>query len=121
MVLNMAPYTRPVAGPLGMSGPNTPKSAGRNIGGEAFLGQTRQPSSLSEESTDIEESNEKILFHLAGVIVHKGEASHGHYYCIVKEPKSGSWYKLDDEKVTLFSEDKIPEECFGGCSDIKNR
>jgi ubiquitin C-terminal hydrolase len=31
--------------------------------------------------------------------VHKGEASHGHYYSFMNKPGVG-WFRIDDEKVT---------------------
>lgn len=55
-----------------------------------------------------------LTYGLVGVIVHKGEASHGHYWSLIRHRSSGKWYKLDDETVTLFEQDKIPDECFGG-------
>jgi ubiquitin C-terminal hydrolase len=38
------------------------------------------------------------MYDLKGIIVHKGEASHGHYYSMVMQ-ESGEWFLLDDEKV----------------------
>ena len=31
--------------------------------------------------------------------MHKGEASHGHYYSFMNKPGVG-WFRIDDEKVT---------------------
>ncbi len=32
----------------------------------------------------MEDDNKPLLYHLVGVIIHKGEASHGHYYTVLK-------------------------------------
>ena len=48
---------------------------------------------------------EPLLYHLRGVIVHKGEASHGHYYAFMHKPGMG-WFRVDDEKVVSFDLDK---------------
>lgn len=47
--------------------------------------------------------------------MHKGEASHGHYYCFMYKPGIG-WFRIDDEKVQPFDlekgvVDKHPPPC----------
>lgn len=78
--------------------------------------------------------------------MHKGEASHGHYYCFMHKPGTG-WFRIDDDKVQPFDLEKgvvdkhpppgpraasskgvggcqglsaLAEECFGGV-DSKNK
>ena len=56
----------------------------------------------------------QVLYHLVGVIVHKGEASHGHYYSLLKHTPRNTWYRVDDDNVSVFDPEDIPAECFGG-------
>jgi len=49
-----------------------------------------------------EQHGPPLGYELSGVIVHKGEASHGHYYSFIKH-RSGQWFQLDDEKVSSSS------------------
>ena len=44
-------------------------------------------------------TEEPLRYHLRGIIVHKGEASHGHYYSFMNKPGVG-WFRIDDERVT---------------------
>ncbi|EKX54537.1 hypothetical protein GUITHDRAFT_63537, partial [Guillardia theta CCMP2712] len=83
-VIDLAPITRPVS-------------------------ETRSLDAPAPSST----SDDPLLYGLVGIIVHKGEATHGHYYSLVKHA-TGVWYKVDDEKVGIFEESQIAEECFGG-------
>ena len=67
-----------------------------------------------DTSMDDSDAGQQLLYHLVGVIVHKGEASHGHYYSLMKYQANGTWYKVDDDTVAEFDPANIPAECFGG-------
>ena len=45
--------------------------------------------------------NDAMIYNLRGVIVHKGEASHGHYYCFMHKRDKG-WFRVDDETISPF-------------------
>ncbi len=49
-----------------------------------------------------------LLYHLAGVIVHSGQANGGHYYSFIRERSAcgvlqepAKWMKFDDNDVRL--------------------
>ena len=70
----------------------------------------------STPSSQSPETNSSNMFALSGVIVHKGSASSGHYYSLVRRQRSdGSeeWIKLDDAQVTLFDATLLDSVCFG--------
>jgi ubiquitin carboxyl-terminal hydrolase 34 len=63
-------------------------------------------------------------FELVGVLIHKGQAEHGHYISYIRgrdrvDSNEASWYQFDDSDVTVFDSKEIPETCFGGYSDGK--
>ncbi|KAJ5072824.1 ubiquitin carboxyl-terminal hydrolase 14 [Anaeramoeba ignava] len=67
-----------------------------------------------------EAQNKEYGYHLCGIIVHFGSTVSGQYYSLIKEREalnsenSLRWLKFEDTLVTLFDENKIGEECFGG-------
>lgn len=64
-----------------------------------------------------QESGEKFVYELGGVIVHKGEADDGHYYSLVRDRKdseSARWWKMNDESVEPFDMESLEEVAFGG-------
>lgn len=87
MVLDMGPYTSgPVAsGEIDVKAP---------MGGPVAMEWEERP----------------LVYHLVGVIVHKGEATHGHYYGLMKHSGSNKWYKVDDDNVTEYDVDQLPGE-----------
>eukprot|EP00051_Salpingoeca_urceolata_P010816 m.132959 g.132959 ORF g.132959 m.132959 type:complete len:2404 (+) comp16869_c0_seq3:193-7404(+) len=60
----------------------------------------------------------KCMYRLAGVLVHSGQASGGHYYSFVRKPggTAGEWLKFDDTDVTEINLDEgaMSREWFGG-------
>lgn len=47
------------------------------------------------------ESEERLEYTLTGIILHRGtSASAGHYVAIVKDERTGDWWKYDDDSVT---------------------
>jgi hypothetical protein len=92
LCLDLAPYTRPAAD-QGADGAPPGGSPDGSKGGVRDLVQGE------------EEKPEPLLYNLRGVIVHKGEASHGHYYCFMHKPDMG-WFRVDDETVTPFDLEK---------------
>ncbi|XP_050535048.1 ubiquitin carboxyl-terminal hydrolase 47-like [Daktulosphaira vitifoliae] len=55
------------------------------------------------------------IFELYGVIIHKGEATFGHYFSYIKDFKSGQWFECNDDIITLIPPHKI-ESTFSGKS-----
>ncbi|XP_050540342.1 ubiquitin carboxyl-terminal hydrolase 47-like [Daktulosphaira vitifoliae] len=55
------------------------------------------------------------IFELYGVIIHKGEATFGHYYSYIKDFKSGQWFECNDDIITTIPPHKI-ERAFSGKS-----
>lgn len=69
--------------------------------------------------TIIKEENEvdptDYEYELQGILVHAGVAQGGHYYSFVRSFENPDlWYKFDDEDVTPFTSDQIPDQCYGG-------
>ncbi|GBG30736.1 Ubiquitin carboxyl-terminal hydrolase 24 [Hondaea fermentalgiana] len=100
-------------------------SAGR---ASPALAQSSEPVKLAEsdgkeeppEGTDADEDaaikpKPNTVYELSGVVVHQGSgANFGHYYSFIKDRRSGSWFRFDDERVTPFDVRNLEEECFGG-------
>ena len=68
---------------------------------------------------------EEDIFDLVGVLVHKGQAEHGHYISYIRtrpssEPRGPTWLLFDDSEVTEFDPNDIPETCYGVISEIEN-
>ena len=120
LVLDMAPYTYcpPAAG------------AGDAMQDDGSAASTDGRGGGNLHSAD-SGAAEPLVYHLVGVVVHRGAASHGHYYSLIRHlpPTSGvasaggalpstaasggtppafaapvgQWYKLDDDKVLPLS------------------
>jgi ubiquitin carboxyl-terminal hydrolase 34 len=78
-----------------------------------------------EHLSDPEAPLEEDQFELVGVLVHKGQAEHGHYISYIRtrptsESEEPRWLLFDDADVTEFDPQEIPEACFGGSSDGKD-
>lgn len=49
-------------------------------------------------------------YELRGIVVHSGKTmDSGHYYSIIRDLDSGSWFKFDDREVTLFPDEYLDE------------
>ena len=55
-------------------------------------------------------------YDLTGIVIHNGEADFGHYYDLIKG-SDNNWYKFNDENITEFKEENIPNEAFGNKDD----
>ena len=57
-------------------------------------------------------------YDLTGIVIHNGVSEFGHYYDLIKGPDD-KWYKFNDENITYFKEEDIPNEAFGNkdCDD----
>jgi len=53
-------------------------------------------------------------YKLVGVLVHRGTTDSGHYYSFIKDRKGDNWFQFNDDCVTPFNPQDIPDECFGG-------
>lgn len=65
---------------------------------------------------------EEDMFDLVGVIVHKGQAEHGHYVSYIRarptaDDESPTWLLFDDADVTVFDPKDFGEACFGGAAN----
>lgn len=57
--------------------------------------------SQTSEAKPTTEDPEQLEYTLTGIILHRGtSASAGHYVAIVKDERTGDWWKYDDESVT---------------------
>lgn len=66
-----------------------------------------------QEENDVDPADYE--YELQGILVHAGVAQGGHYYSFVRSYENPDlWFKFDDEDVTPFTADQIPEQCFGG-------
>ena len=71
------------------------------------------PFQLNMKDYMIENHKEKCTeYDLTGIVVHNGVSDFGHYYDLIKGPDN-KWYKFNDENVTEFNEEYIPNEAFG--------
>jgi hypothetical protein len=59
-------------------------------------------------------SHEYYDYVLTGILVHTGTTDSGHYYSFIKDRKNDTWSKFNDETVSPFNVENIPETCFGG-------
>jgi ubiquitin C-terminal hydrolase len=74
------------------------------------------------ENSDGPPAKSKGLYHLKGIVAHLGTTDTGHYYSFIRADdgavnengEGGTWLEFNDKNVRPFSEDRIPEECFGG-------
>ncbi|KIW02063.1 uncharacterized protein PV09_06560 [Verruconis gallopava] len=74
-----------------------------------------------EQLANPDKSMAEDLFELVGIIVHKGQAEHGHYVSYIRarptpEGQAPTWLLFDDADVTLFDVNDLPEACYGGPS-----
>ncbi len=57
-------------------------------------------------------------YELVGITVHSGMADIGHYYSFIRSQRDdgslGSWHSFNDDYVSSFSTNTIPDKCFGG-------
>ena len=60
----------------------------------------------------------KNLYYLKTVIIHDGSTEGGHYYNIIKDNKSSSWYKINDEYIESFDINNLEKESFGGYNEF---
>ena len=75
------------------------------------------PFQLNMKDYMIESHVEKSTeYDLTGIVVHNGESDFGHYYDLIKGPDN-KWYKFNDEMVSVFKEEDIPNEAFGNKDD----
>jgi ubiquitin carboxyl-terminal hydrolase 48 len=55
-----------------------------------------------------EDCKENTVYTLCAVLVHRGSSAHsGHYIAHIKDRKTGSWFKFNDEKVEQTEENVL--------------
>jgi len=72
--------------------------------------------------TNPDEPMEEDVFDLVGVIVHKGQAEHGHYVSYIRarptgEEEAPTWLLFDDADVSVLDAKELGEACFGGSAN----
>jgi ubiquitin C-terminal hydrolase len=97
-------------------------------------GATTNAAAAVPREKEVERGDPKYDYQLCGVVIHAGVAGGGHYWSLGRttenvvenkdkvegddasstKPAAAEWYKFDDDRVTPFSEDQLPNECFGG-------
>ena len=55
-------------------------------------------------------------YNLHAILVHEGDSESGHYYAFIFDRKEFKWYRFNDFRVTVETEDKVFEEAFGNNS-----
>ena len=95
------------------------EGAGAQEPAEEASSNNSSSSSSDEESDDEFDAQEQHCWYdLVGTVVHRGQAGGGHYYSFAKDEEHERWYKLNDDKVSVFDpsskSDGIEAECFGG-------
>ncbi|KAJ5078511.1 ubiquitin carboxyl-terminal hydrolase [Anaeramoeba ignava] len=68
---------------------------------------------IPKEVEQISSENDGEEYELVGIIVHNGSTESGHYYSLIKEPKTSKWIRFDDIRVLEFDMSDLAEECFG--------
>jgi ubiquitin carboxyl-terminal hydrolase 34 len=71
------------------------------------------------------EQQQPDMFELVGVLVHKGQAEHGHYISYIRERPSFEgappvWLLFDDSEVTHFDPNELGDACYGGFHQPKD-
>ena len=51
-----------------------------------------------------------------GIIIHRGTGNDGHYYALIYDRNAGVWYRFDDYKVSVETEEQVMIEGFGDVS-----
>jgi ubiquitin carboxyl-terminal hydrolase 34 len=78
-----------------------------------------KPYTSEYDKKDSARSTEPDMFELVGVLVHKGQAEHGHYISYIRtRPASNTqpsmWLLFDDNEVTIFDPNELADACYGG-------
>ncbi|XP_055987291.1 ubiquitin carboxyl-terminal hydrolase 48-like isoform X1 [Sorex fumeus] len=56
----------------------------------------------------IEQKGRSYMYELSAVLIHRGSSAYsGHYIAHVKDPKSGEWYKFNDENIEKLEGSKL--------------
>ena len=123
MVLDMQPYTKEfieAEAERREAALNAESASSDGKGGSAEKLPANPTRLTRGTSADMDELAGKYAYRLRGVVIHSGIAQGGHYYSLGRVPDNedeggdGKWYKFDDDKVTPFPVEKLPDECFGG-------
>lgn len=56
----------------------------------------------------------KLPYRLHAVLVHEGQASGGHYWAYIQDPKQEKWCKFNDITVSEVTWDEVAQESLGG-------
>lgn len=90
-----------------------------DAGGSAEVEQRSQLSRPAAAVQDEFDRDSQAVYDLVGVIVHKGTARSGHYYCYIRhyDAQQGAythWIEYDDENVRIVDSTVAVEANFGG-------
>lgn len=56
-------------------------------------------------------------YFLHGIMVHEGPAEHGHYYSFIFDRKRDVWWRFNDHRTTVETEETVMQESLGGQRD----
>jgi ubiquitin carboxyl-terminal hydrolase 25/28 len=59
-------------------------------------------------------SEKERPYYLHGIMIHDGLAENGHYYTYLYDRNQKIWWKLDDHRISMESEDVVMKEALGG-------
>ena len=59
-------------------------------------------------------SKKERPYKLHAIMVHDGLADSGHYYTFIYDRVLKSWWKLNDQKATMETEETVMKEAMGG-------
>ena len=113
MTINMHPYTKHgLQQPADKSEEKKSDEAAPVDGTAADTAAAAAPAS-DDSSPPVSDFD----YRLSGILVHSGVADAGHYYSYVRSGSGAdddSWIELNDEIVTPFDPNNIPQAAFGG-------
>ena len=93
-------------------------TGGENGGGgdSGSVGSGSNEAGGSSDGPTVSRSG-SLLYDLYAVLLHTGSLEKGHYFALIKDVADGSWYRFDDEKVTLLGDEELDRElrkAYGG-------
>ena len=90
-----------------------------NIKPYLYSNFTAEATAASEQGDD----EEQHLYDLAGIVIHQGSASRGHYYAYIKDRSTAGrreqWYEFNDKNVQRREYGHIAREAFGGSAHVR--
>ena len=70
-------------------------------------------------SSSTQSGDNDSIYNLYAIVIHAGNATNGHYYSYIKSFEDNNWYKFEDDKVYLASNEELFNS-FGGADNSYN-